>query len=129
MKRIKQEQHIEIEEKSQQLKFRMQTEIQINKHHALFQASDQLEELDYTKLYFAYSGIRKSQIEPRVLFKVLVCFQYFDRLTLVFHIFVPREQEKGLLHWLLSLCNSPFCENLFSKPTQKLVSPKLTSSA
>ena len=37
--------------------------------------------------------------------------------------------EKGLLHWLLSLCNSPFCENLFSKPTQKLVSPKLTSSA
>ena len=59
MKRIKQEQHIEIEEKSQQLKFRMQTEIQINKHHALCQASDQLEELDYTQLYFAYSGIRK----------------------------------------------------------------------
>ena len=73
MKRIKQEQHIEIEEKSQQLKFRMQTEIQIDKHHALCQASGQLEELDYTKLYFAYSGIRKSQIEPRVLFKVLVC--------------------------------------------------------
>ena len=47
MKRIKQEQHIEIEEKSQQLKIRMQTEIQINKHHALCQASDQLEELDY----------------------------------------------------------------------------------
>ena len=65
MKRIKQEQHIEIEKKSQQLKFRMQTEIQINKHHALCQASDQLEELDYTKLYFAYSGIRKSQIEPQ----------------------------------------------------------------
>ena len=73
MKRIKQEQHIEIQEKSQQLKFRMQTEIQIDKYHALCQASDQLEELDYTKLYFAYSGIRKSQIEPRVLFKVLVC--------------------------------------------------------
>ena len=73
MKRIKQEQHIEIQEKSQQLKFRMQTEIQIDKHHALCQASGQLEELDYTKLYFAYSGIRKSQIEPRVLFKVLVC--------------------------------------------------------
>ena len=73
MKRIKQEQHIEIEEKSQQLNFRMQTEIQIDKHHALCQASGQLEELDYTKLYFAYSGIRKSQIEPRVLFKVLVC--------------------------------------------------------
>ena len=73
LKRIKQEQHIEIQEKSQQLKFRMQTEIQIDKHHALCQASGQLEELDDTKLYFAYSGIRKSQIEPRVLFKVLVC--------------------------------------------------------
>ena len=107
MKRIKQEQHIEIQEKSQQLKFRMQTEIQIDKHHALCQASGQLEELDYTKLHFAYSGIRKSQIEPRVLFKVLVCFQYFDRLTLVFHIFVPREQEKGLLHWLLYPTKSP----------------------
>ena len=55
MKRIKQEQHIEIQEKSQQLKFRMQTEIQIDKHHALCQASGQLKELDYTKLYFAYS--------------------------------------------------------------------------
>lgn len=39
------------------------------------------------------------------------------------------DSEKGLLHWLLSLCNSPHCENLFSKSTQKLVSPKLTSSA
>ena len=67
----KQEQYIEILEKSQQ--FRMPTEIRISKHNALYQASIQLEELDYTKLYRAYSGIRKSQIEPRVLFKVLVC--------------------------------------------------------
>ena len=73
MKRIKQEQHIEIQEKSQKLKFRMQTEIQIDKHHVLCQASGQLEELDDTKLYFAYSEIQKSQIGPRVLFKVLVC--------------------------------------------------------
>ena len=49
------------------------SEIRISKHNALYQASIQLEELDYTKLYRAYSGIRKSQIEPRVLFKVLVC--------------------------------------------------------
>ena len=69
----KQKQHIEILEKSQQLKFRMPTEIRISKHNALYQASIQLEGLDYTKLYRAYSGIRKSQIEPRVLFKVLVC--------------------------------------------------------
>ena len=58
----KQEQHIEILEKSQQLKFRMPTEIRISKHNALYQASIQLEGLDYTKLYRAYSGIRKSQI-------------------------------------------------------------------
>ena len=51
----------------------MPTEIRISKHNAIYQASVQLEELDYTKLYRAYSGIRKSQIEPRVLFKVLVC--------------------------------------------------------
>ena len=51
----------------------MPTEIRISKHNALYQASIQLEKLDYTKLYRAYSGIRKSQIEPRVLFKVLVC--------------------------------------------------------
>ena len=51
----------------------MPTEIRISKHNALYQASIQLEELDYTKLYRVYSGIRKSQIEPRVLFKVLVC--------------------------------------------------------
>ena len=59
MKQIEQEKHIEIEEKSQQLKFRMQTEVQIDKHHALCQASGQLEELDYTKLYFRLFGYRK----------------------------------------------------------------------
>ena len=36
----KQEQHIEILEKSQQLKFRMPTEIRISKHNALYQASN-----------------------------------------------------------------------------------------
>lgn len=69
----KQEQHIEILEKSQQLKFRMPTEIRISKHNALYQASTQLEGLDFTKLYSVYSEIRKLRIEPRVLFKVLVC--------------------------------------------------------
>ena len=38
------------------------------------QVSDQLGELDYTELYSAYSGnIRKSQVEPRILFEILVC--------------------------------------------------------
>ena len=35
-------------------------------------------------------------------------FQHFTRLTPIFHIFAPWKQEKGLLHWLLSLCNSPY---------------------
>ena len=38
------------------------------------QVSDQLGKLDYTELYSAYSGnIRKSQVEPRILFEILVC--------------------------------------------------------
>ena len=38
------------------------------------QVSAQLEELDYRELYSAYSGmIRKSQVEPRILFEILVC--------------------------------------------------------
>ena len=37
------------------------------------QVSAQLEELDYRELYSAYSGmIRKSQVEPRILFEILV---------------------------------------------------------
>lgn len=38
------------------------------------QVSDQLGRLDYRKLYEAYSGrIRKSQVEPRILFEIIVC--------------------------------------------------------
>ena len=38
------------------------------------QVSAQLEELDYRELYSAYSGmIRKSQVEPGILFEILVC--------------------------------------------------------
>ncbi|MEG1842963.1 MAG: transposase, partial [Clostridia bacterium] len=38
------------------------------------QVSAQLEGPDYTELYRAYSGsIRKSQVEPRILFELLVC--------------------------------------------------------
>ena len=40
----KQEQHIEILEKSQQLKFRMPTETRISKHSVLYQVSVQLNE-------------------------------------------------------------------------------------
>ena len=38
------------------------------------QVSSQMEGLDYRELYSAYSGsIRKSQVEPRILFEILVC--------------------------------------------------------
>ena len=57
----------------------MPTEIRISKHNALYQASVQLEELDYTKLCRGYSGIRKSQIEPRVLFKAIFKIKAYIR--------------------------------------------------
>ena len=56
-----------------EIAFTIQPEIRISKHNALYQASTQLEGLDFTKLYSVYSEIRKLRIEPRVLFKVLVC--------------------------------------------------------
>lgn len=44
------------------------------------QASAQLEELDYTQLYRAYSpNGRKSAVEPRILFEVLV-YGYMNKL-------------------------------------------------
>lgn len=75
------------------------------KHHVLCQAGDRLEELDYTKLYFAYSGIRKSQIELRVLFKVLVCAYikgaYYSRKI------EERCRENLVFQWLLEDQNVP----------------------
>ena len=45
----------------------------IEKSEFYRQISAYLEELDYTELYSAYSGsIRKSQVEPRILFEILV---------------------------------------------------------
>ena len=47
---------------------------EIEKDEFFRQVSAQLEGLDYTELYSAYSGsIRKSQVEPRILFELLVC--------------------------------------------------------
>ena len=60
-------------ERNGQLVIALQTEMMIPEDAPVRLLNAQLEELDYTKLYRAYSGIRKSQIEPRVLFKVLVC--------------------------------------------------------
>lgn len=46
----------------------------IEKDEFFRQVRAQLGKLDYTELYSAYSGrIRKSQVEPRILFEILVC--------------------------------------------------------
>ena len=51
----------------------MDTEILIPENDPVRMASTQLEELDYSKLYRAYSPKgRKSAAEPRIIFKVLV---------------------------------------------------------
>ena len=47
--------------------------ILIDEHEPVYVANAQLEELDYTKLYQAYSSKgRKSAAEPRIMFKLLV---------------------------------------------------------
>ena len=49
-------------------------EFSAEKSELFRQVSDQLRRLDYRRLYDAYSGrIRKSQVEPMVLFEIIVC--------------------------------------------------------
>lgn len=76
MKQIQQGEYSRIVNGCQQLRFTMCAgkEITVEKEELFRQVSAQLEELDYRELYSAYSGqIRKSQVEPRVLFEILVC--------------------------------------------------------
>jgi transposase len=76
VKNIQREEYICIENGCQQLKLGICSErvIQIEKEEFYRQVRDQLEGLDYTELYKAYSGsIRKTQVEPRILFELLVC--------------------------------------------------------
>jgi len=59
--------------KNQQLILPIDTEILIPEQDPVRLASAQLEELDYRKLYRAYSAKgRKSAVEPRIMFEVLV---------------------------------------------------------
>ena len=60
----------------QQLKFTVcsKQEIRVEKNEFFRQVSARLEEPDYRELYRAYSGmIRKTQVEPRILFEIPVC--------------------------------------------------------
>ena len=57
----------------QQLTLPISENILIDEHEPVYVANAQLEELDYTKLYQAYSSRgRKSAAEPRIMFKLLV---------------------------------------------------------
>ena len=81
MKNSKTQRQYSVPEENNQLVIILNSEIKLPKDAPVRETSAQLEELDYTKLYFAYSGIRKSQIEPRVLFKVLVCAYIYAKET------------------------------------------------
>ena len=68
--------YIAIQQGCQQLKLAIcgRNEIRAEKSEFYRQVSAQLGRLDYRKLYSAYSGtIRKSQVEPRILFEIIVC--------------------------------------------------------
>ena len=57
----------------QQLTLPISENILIDEHEPVYVANAQLEELDYGKLYQAYSSRgRKSAAEPRIMFKLLV---------------------------------------------------------
>ena len=57
----------------QQLTLPISENILIDEHEPVYVANAQLEELDYRKLYQAYSlRGRKSAAEPRIMFKLLV---------------------------------------------------------
>lgn len=76
MKHLQQGEYIAIQQGCQQLKLAIcgEKEIHVEKNEFFRQVSAQLGKLDYRKLYSAYSGtIRKSQVEPRILFEIIVC--------------------------------------------------------
>ena len=68
------------ERRNQQVMLPFSVGMKIPEEDPVRQASAQLEELDYTQLYIAYSpNGRKSAVEPRILFEVLV-YGYMNKL-------------------------------------------------
>ena len=65
------------ERRNQQVMLPFSVGMKIPEEDPVRQASAQLEELDYTQLYRAYSpNGRKSAVEPRILFGVPVRYWY-----------------------------------------------------
>lgn len=59
--------------KSEQIKILLNTELKIAENDPVRFLNEQLEELDYTNLYRAYSNkTRSSQVDPSVMFKIIV---------------------------------------------------------
>ena len=86
MKQTQREKYSRKAETYQQLVLPIAQNIEIAEDEAVFVANAQLEELDYRKLYRAYSPTgRKSAAEPRIMFKLLVygymCGIYSTRIT------------------------------------------------
>ena len=73
MKQTKTQEQCSVVERNGQLFFTLNSEMMIPEEAPVRLTSAQLEELDYRKLYEAYSSRgRKSVTDPRVLFKLLV---------------------------------------------------------
>lgn len=72
MKNSKTQRQYSVPEENNQLVIILNSEIKLPKDAPVRETSAQLEELDYRKLYAAYSSReRKSVTDPRVIFKVM----------------------------------------------------------
>jgi len=72
-KNSKQQNQFKVYERHGQLVFAINSEFSLPENAPVRLTSGQLEELDYRKLYRAYSARgRKSKVDPRVMFKVMV---------------------------------------------------------
>ncbi len=75
MNQLQQKQYIGKGGIYQQLTLPISENILIDEHEPVYVANAQLEELDYGKLYQAYSSRgRKSAAEPRIMFELLVYY-------------------------------------------------------
>ena len=74
MKNKKQQEQFRTYERNGQLVLGINSEIMLSENAPVRRTSAQLEELDYRKLYEAYSPKgRKSVVDPKVMFKVTAC--------------------------------------------------------
>lgn len=72
MRKNQKQSQCSVNERNGQLVFALNNEILLPENAPVRLTSAQLEELDYRKLYRAYSAKgRKSKVDPRVLFKVI----------------------------------------------------------